>query len=83
MVVTDGARNNQKYLFVFRFFLSVFFSNSKVAAACAGIIYFITYIPYMYIAVGEEKVGHVVPTWTKAVAVSERLNRYNTTTGSY
>eukprot|EP01135_Chromosphaera_perkinsii_P003153 Nk52_evm42s236 gene=Nk52_evmTU42s236 len=34
----------------FAFLISVFFSKSKLAAAAGGILYFLTYLPYMFIA---------------------------------
>ncbi|CAG2119164.1 unnamed protein product, partial [Medioppia subpectinata] len=39
---------------VFSFLISVLYSKAKLAAACAGIIYFLTYVPCMYLAVREE-----------------------------
>ena len=50
--------------------MSAMYSKAKLAAACAGIIYFMSYVPYMYIAVKEESANEVVPVWLKAVAVS-------------
>ncbi|WAR31434.1 ABCA2-like protein [Mya arenaria] len=37
----------------FSFLVASVFSRAKLAAACAGIFYFVTYVPYMYIAVTE------------------------------
>ena len=39
---------------VFCFLISVFFSKAKLAAACGGIIYFLTYLPYVFISIREE-----------------------------
>eukprot|EP00048_Salpingoeca_helianthica_P013328 m.199069 g.199069 ORF g.199069 m.199069 type:complete len:2327 (-) comp15490_c4_seq4:26-7006(-) len=33
------------------FAISVFFSKARLAAACAGIIYFVMYLPYVFIAI--------------------------------
>ena len=48
------------------FLISVFFSRANVAAACGGIIYFITYLPYTLVTMYEEFM--TVPE--KGVAVS-------------
>ena len=37
----------------FCFLLSVFFSKAKLAAACGGIVYFLTYMPYVFISIRE------------------------------
>ncbi|XP_065646706.1 phospholipid-transporting ATPase ABCA1 isoform X2 [Hydra vulgaris] len=37
----------------FCFLMSIFFSKAKIAAACGGIIYFVTYMPYVFISVQE------------------------------
>ena len=39
---------------VFCFLISVFFSKAKLAAACGGIIYFLTYMPYVFISIRED-----------------------------
>lgn len=39
---------------VFCFLISVFFSKAKLASACGGIIYFLTYLPYVFISIREE-----------------------------
>ena len=38
--------------------MSIFFSNAKIAAACGGIIYFVTYMPYVFISVQEGGSSH-------------------------
>lgn len=48
--------------------MSVVYSKAKLAAACAGIIYFLTYVPYMYIAVREEAAHNNIPAWLKSLA---------------
>lgn len=53
---------------MFSFFVSVLYSKAKLAAACAGIIYLLTYVPYMYIAVREEAAHVHVPAWIKSLA---------------
>ncbi|KAF8797193.1 ATP-binding cassette sub-family A member 2 like protein [Argiope bruennichi] len=52
----------------FSFLVSVVYSKAKLAAACAGIIYFLTYVPYMYIAVREEAAHDHIPVWLKSLA---------------
>ncbi|KAL3242105.1 hypothetical protein MRX96_021472 [Rhipicephalus microplus] len=52
----------------FSFLVSVLYSKAKLAAACAGIIYFLTYVPYMYIAVREEAAHNNIPAWLKSLA---------------
>lgn len=39
---------------VFCFLISVLFSKAKLASACGGIIYFLTYLPYVFISIREE-----------------------------
>lgn len=41
-----------------------------MAAACAGIIYFLSYVPYMYLAIKEDIAGDKIPAVYKTVAVS-------------
>ncbi|XP_038064112.1 ATP-binding cassette sub-family A member 2-like isoform X2 [Patiria miniata] len=43
----------------FCFLVSVLFSKAKLAAACAGIIYFTSYVPCLYIAIREESLAYV------------------------
>lgn len=35
------------------FLVSVLYSKAKLASACGGIIYFLSYVPYMYVAIRE------------------------------
>ena len=58
------------FSFYFSFLVSVLYSKAKLAAACAGIVYFLTYVPYMYIAIKEEVAGDKVLAVTKSFAVS-------------
>ena len=53
------------------FLVSACYSKAKVAAACAGIVYFLSYVPYMYVAIREEAAGDQIPAWTKSLAVSK------------
>ena len=46
------------------------YSKAKLAAACAGIVYFLSYVPYMYVAIREEAAGDEIPAWAKSIAVS-------------
>lgn len=39
------------------FAISVFFSKARLAAASAGIIYFLTYLPYVFFAINEENMN--------------------------
>ena len=50
--------------------MSVCYSKAKVAAACAGIVYFLSYVPYMYIAIREDAAGDKISPWTKSLTVS-------------
>lgn len=50
--------------------MTSFCSKAKVAAACAGIFYFISYVPYMYVAITEEAAFVRVPSFAKTLAVS-------------
>ncbi|CAH1785688.1 unnamed protein product [Owenia fusiformis] len=52
----------------FSFLVSVCYSKAKLAAACAGIIYFLTYVPYMYVAIREEAAGDRIAAWAKSIA---------------
>ena len=51
--------------------MSVCYSKAKVAAACAGIVYFLSYVPYMYVAIREEAAGDHISAWAKSIAVSQ------------
>ncbi|XP_012935434.1 ATP-binding cassette sub-family A member 2 [Aplysia californica] len=52
----------------FCFLISVLYSKAKVAAACAGIIYFLSYVPYMYIAIKEDIAGDNISGVWKTLA---------------
>lgn len=52
----------------FSFFISVLYSKAKVAAACAGIIYFLSYVPYMYLAIKEDIANDKIPAVYKTAA---------------
>ncbi len=41
---------------MFCFLISVFFSRANVAAACGGLIYLTTYLPYVILTIFEENV---------------------------
>lgn len=60
---------SDQYYFIYSFLVSSLYSKAKLAAACAGIIYFLTYVPYMYIAVREEAAHDHIPAWLKSLAV--------------
>jgi len=57
-------------LLLFRFLVSVFYSKAKIAAACSGIIYLLTYVPCMYISIREDLAQDTIPKWAKMLAVS-------------
>jgi len=50
--------------------VSVCYSKAKVAAACAGIVYFLSYVPYMYVAIREEAAGDKISAIVKSLVVS-------------
>lgn len=52
----------------FSFLISVWYSKARLAAACAGIIYILTYVPSMYVAIKEEAAGDRIPFWAKSIA---------------
>lgn len=52
----------------FSFLISVLYSKAKVAAACAGIIYFLSYVPYMYLAIKEDIANDKIPAVYKTAA---------------
>ncbi|XP_014665300.1 PREDICTED: ATP-binding cassette sub-family A member 2-like isoform X2 [Priapulus caudatus] len=52
----------------FSFLISVLYSKAKLAAACAGIIYFLSYVPCMYIAIREESAHMKMSTTVKRIA---------------
>ncbi|XP_021369630.1 ATP-binding cassette sub-family A member 2-like isoform X2 [Mizuhopecten yessoensis] len=51
----------------FSFLVSTFYSKAKVAAACAGIVYFLTYVPYMYVAIREDVAGDQISAVIKSL----------------
>ena len=57
-------------MFFFSFLISTLYSKAKVAAACAGIIYFLTYVPYMYVAIKEDVAGDDISNIVKTLVVS-------------
>ena len=52
-----------------RFLVSACYSKAKIAAACAGIVYFLSYVPYMYIAIREVAAGDKISAFVKSLAV--------------
>lgn len=50
------------------FLVSVFYSKAKIAAACSGIIYLLTYVPCMYISIREDLAQDIIPKWAKILA---------------
>ena len=52
----------------FSFLISSLYSKAKLAAACAGILYFLSYVPCMYISIREDVAYEIIPWWTKTFA---------------
>lgn len=50
--------------------MSVLYSKAKLASACGGIIYFLSYVPYMYVAIREEVAHDKITAFEKCIAVS-------------
>ncbi|MBN3299367.1 ABCA2 protein, partial [Amia calva] len=53
---------------MFCFLVSVMYSKAKVASACGGIIYFLSYVPYMYVAIREEVAHDKITAFEKCIA---------------
>lgn len=53
---------------MFCFLISVFFSKAKMAAACAGILYFLTYMPFVFISIRENAAAAKISGLTKRLA---------------
>lgn len=51
------------------FLVSVIYSKAKLASACGGIIYFLSYVPYMYVAIREEVAHDKITAFEKCIAV--------------
>jgi len=68
--VLDSLFLSQEYCYCYRFLVSACYSKAKVAAACAGILYFISYVPYMYVAIREEAAGDKISAAVKSLVVS-------------
>lgn len=49
--------------------MSVLYSKAKLASACGGIIYFLSYVPYMYVAIREEVAHDKITAFEKCIAV--------------
>uniref|UniRef100_A0A7N8X2T3 ATP-binding cassette sub-family A member 2 n=1 Tax=Mastacembelus armatus TaxID=205130 RepID=A0A7N8X2T3_9TELE len=54
---------------MFCFLVSVIYSKAKLASACGGIIYFLSYVPYMYVAIREEVAHDKITAFEKCIAV--------------
>lgn len=54
---------------MFCFLISVFFSRANVAAACGGLIYLTTYLPYVIITIFEGNVhkSHLIASVSKII----------------
>jgi ATP-binding cassette subfamily A (ABC1) protein 2 len=52
----------------FSFLVSSLYSKAKLAAACAGILYFLSYVPCMYISIREDVAYEIIPWWAKTAA---------------
>nr|XP_023696475.1 ATP-binding cassette sub-family A member 2 isoform X2 [Paramormyrops kingsleyae] len=53
---------------MFCFLVSVIYSKAKLASACGGIIYFLSYVPYMYVAIREEVAHDRITAFEKCIA---------------
>ncbi|XP_049752161.1 ATP-binding cassette sub-family A member 2 isoform X6 [Elephas maximus indicus] len=53
---------------MFCFLVSVLYSKAKLASACGGIIYFLSYVPYMYVAIREEVAHDRITAFEKCIA---------------
>ncbi|XP_042333674.1 ATP-binding cassette sub-family A member 2 isoform X3 [Sceloporus undulatus] len=53
---------------MFCFLISVLYSKAKLASACGGIIYFLSYVPYMYVAIREEVAHDKITAFEKCIA---------------
>lgn len=58
------------FSFFLSFLVSVIYSKAKLASACGGIIYFLSYVPYMYVAIREEVAHDKITAFEKCIAVS-------------
>uniref|UniRef100_A0A8C5AUX1 ATP-binding cassette, sub-family A (ABC1), member 2 n=1 Tax=Gadus morhua TaxID=8049 RepID=A0A8C5AUX1_GADMO len=54
---------------MFCFLVSVIYSKAKLASACGGIVYFLSYVPYMYVAIREEVAHDKITAFEKCIAV--------------
>lgn len=52
----------------FSFLVSSLYSKAKLAAASAGILYFLSYVPCMYISIREDVAFEIIPSWAKSFA---------------
>nr|QNH67857.1 ATP-binding cassette transporter subfamily A member 2 [Brachionus rotundiformis] len=52
----------------FSFLVSSLYSKAKLAAASAGILYFLSYVPCMYITIREDVALEIIPSWAKDLA---------------
>lgn len=59
------------------FLVSVIYSKAKLASACGGIIYFLSYVPYMYVAIREEVAHDKITAFEKCIAVSLSFLHFN------
>ncbi|XP_075762141.1 ATP-binding cassette sub-family A member 2 [Pelodiscus sinensis] len=53
---------------MFCFLVSVLYSKAKLASACGGIIYFLSYVPYMYVAIREEVAHDKITAFEKCIS---------------
>uniref|UniRef100_S4RFW8 ABC transporter domain-containing protein n=1 Tax=Petromyzon marinus TaxID=7757 RepID=S4RFW8_PETMA len=53
---------------MFCFLVSVLYSKARMAAACGGIMYFLSYVPYMYVAIREEVAHDKITAFEKCIA---------------
>lgn len=64
-----------KRIFLPSFLVSVIYSKAKLASACGGIIYFLSYVPYMYVAIREEVAHDKITAFEKCIAVRHHQSK--------
>lgn len=55
-----------RYLF-YRIMLSTLYSQSKIATACGGIVFFMSCLPCLFISIREQSLTILVSFWTKLI----------------
>ncbi len=66
----ESGKGADRLVVRFRFLVSTFFDDSKIGAACAGIFYMLTYVPYMIVSI-LENAGYPQEAWIKILTVRQ------------